>query len=125
MSNTDLRVTIIRTDGGTQSRVQIRQEAAKWRIRTLSHGTDCAVCGFWIHSLLRLHHIIPVSRGGVNRPENLVYLCPNCHAMVHEMARLLRNRKSGDGYFEFKARLSDLYDDDEVGLIQYYAGQAK
>jgi len=43
----------------------------------------CYVCGFSIDIALRVHHIIPVSLGGTDEMENLVLLCPNCHALVH------------------------------------------
>jgi 5-methylcytosine-specific restriction endonuclease McrA len=97
----------------------------KWRKATLAQGSECEICGFWIHSILRLHHVIPVSRDGVNRPENLVYLCPNCHAIVHEAAKRLRDKKSGDRYFEFKRQLSDVYDDNQIATIENYAVQAR
>ncbi len=29
------------------------------------------------------HHILPVSKGGANVPENLMALCPSCHNKVH------------------------------------------
>lgn len=32
--------------------------------------------------LLHAHHIISVSRGGSDNPENLVLLCANCHAIA-------------------------------------------
>ncbi|MEN8007670.1 MAG: HNH endonuclease [Candidatus Krumholzibacteriota bacterium] len=33
---------------------------------------------------LDIHHIVPRSAGGNNDPENLVTLCPACHALCHE-----------------------------------------
>ncbi|MBW1992993.1 MAG: HNH endonuclease [Deltaproteobacteria bacterium] len=33
---------------------------------------------------LDFHHLIPVSREGSNRLENLLPLCPNCHALHHK-----------------------------------------
>jgi 5-methylcytosine-specific restriction endonuclease McrA len=41
----------------------------------------CIICGFDIAT--RVHHIIPISEGGINHPSNLAVLCPNHHAMVH------------------------------------------
>jgi hypothetical protein len=32
---------------------------------------------------LEVHHIQYVSEGGSNKPENLLVLCPNCHAQHH------------------------------------------
>lgn len=42
----------------------------------------CAVGGF--DRVVNLHHIIPTSEGGLSKEENLVYLCPNHHEMVHK-----------------------------------------
>lgn len=36
--------------------------------------------------LLELHHIIPVSQGGMDNPENLITLCRDCHKAVHSKA---------------------------------------
>lgn len=41
----------------------------------------CAVCGR--SDYVVLHHIVPVSRGGLNEYENYVGLCGCCHALVH------------------------------------------
>lgn len=30
-----------------------------------------------------VHHIVPVSRGGSNHPDNLISLCKECHRKVH------------------------------------------
>ncbi|MDO8496822.1 MAG: HNH endonuclease signature motif containing protein [bacterium] len=32
---------------------------------------------------LDIHHLIPVSSNGGNSPDNLLALCPNCHALHH------------------------------------------
>jgi hypothetical protein len=32
---------------------------------------------------LDIHHLVPVSEDGVNVAENLLALCPNCHALHH------------------------------------------
>jgi len=32
---------------------------------------------------LEVHHVIPLSEGGSDTPENCVALCPNCHRAVH------------------------------------------
>ncbi len=33
---------------------------------------------------LDIHHVIAVSGGGGNTPDNLLALCPNCHALHHK-----------------------------------------
>ncbi|HBC3450905.1 TPA: HNH endonuclease [Vibrio parahaemolyticus] len=32
---------------------------------------------------LEVHHIIPLSQGGLDSPENVISLCPNCHREIH------------------------------------------
>ena len=45
-------------------------------------GADGKRCGSdrWIH----LHHVVPVARGGTDDPTNLVCLCSEHHALVHQ-----------------------------------------
>lgn len=38
---------------------------------------------------LNSHHIIPLYLGGPDVPTNRIWLCPNAHANVHEVLRLL------------------------------------
>lgn len=49
----------------------------------LEAGYRCAnpVCRQII--TIDVHHIVPVKEGGGNKPDNLLALCPNCHALVH------------------------------------------
>lgn len=47
----------------------------------------CFVCGFDCTPVLAIHHIEHLSSGGDNQPDNLIPLCPNCHAMVHKIKR--------------------------------------
>jgi len=35
------------------------------------------------HKATEEHHIIPKSQGGTDEPKNKVFLCRECHAMVH------------------------------------------
>ncbi len=58
-------------------------------------GYDCAVCGMNFekeygelgHNFIHVHHIIPVSKLGsgyiINPLQDLIPVCPNCHAMLH------------------------------------------
>jgi predicted HNH restriction endonuclease len=39
-----------------------------------------------------LHHVIPVAKGGGNEADNLVVLCPNCHAMAHRIRKFVVGR---------------------------------
>ena len=59
------------------------------------HGLDCKVCGMNFKDIygelgenfIHVHHIVPLSEMEnsykLNPREDLVPLCPNCHAMVH------------------------------------------
>lgn len=46
----------------------------------------CRNCGR-TDVLLQVHHIVPLSRGGTNRDENLVTLCDECHKRIHPHMR--------------------------------------
>jgi len=62
----------------------------------LIHGTDCKVCGFSFESrygfigrgYIHVHHVTPLSKMGenykVNPSNDLIPVCPNCHAMLHK-----------------------------------------
>lgn len=45
----------------------------------------CELCGDFAPWILELHHIVPVSHLGDGWPENLVALCPNCHAIAEKL----------------------------------------
>lgn len=44
------------------------------------------------------HHIYPLGMGGLDTPENVVWVCPTAHANTHEMLRLMlaAGRSIGD-----------------------------
>lgn len=46
-------------------------------------GYRCAVPTCRTILTLDLHHIIEVNKDGGNEPDNLICLCPNCHALYH------------------------------------------
>ena len=48
----------------------------------------CQLCGSYRH--LQIHHIKPRSRGGDNSEANLLTLCSDCHAEVHNRNLLLK-----------------------------------
>lgn len=43
----------------------------------------CFACKEYFPNILAKHHIKPVSKDGESWIENIVRLCPNCHALVH------------------------------------------
>lgn len=59
------------------------------------HGTNCKVCNINFNDVygdlgkdfIHIHHIIPIHKIGkiykVNYKEDLIPVCPNCHAMLH------------------------------------------
>lgn len=62
----------------------IRAVAKSWRPLIIHRSQGkCEVCGFYCPAILRIHHKRPVAKGGNSREENLIALCPNCHAIVH------------------------------------------
>jgi len=61
------------------------------------HGVTCKACSFNFYKyygdygkgLIHIHHKVPISEYGGSRKvdpkEDLIPLCPNCHAIVHRM----------------------------------------
>lgn len=52
-------------------------------------GIVCVVCGFSFSHAIARHHILPVSEGGKNDSDNLIWLCANCHAVIHSLKKWL------------------------------------
>jgi 5-methylcytosine-specific restriction endonuclease McrA len=52
----------------------IRTQAIK------KYGEKCELCGYGL--ALDTHHIIPKNQGGNHKIDNLMVLCPNCHALL-------------------------------------------
>lgn len=44
----------------------------------------CSNCGAVGET--QIHHVVPRSRGGSDRPENLVHLCLDCHGKAHDVS---------------------------------------
>lgn len=52
------------------------------RDRFISMNPTCAVCG---KPATEVHHIVPLNIGGANHSkENLMAVCHECHAAIHE-----------------------------------------
>jgi hypothetical protein len=80
------------------------RERAKLPIKTVTivlteAGYRCAVPTCRNILALDLHHILEVSAGGGNGPENLVALCPTCHALYH------RGTIKQDSIYAYKSML--------------------
>lgn len=69
-----------------ETTVSQRLDSAEWirsRKESLSRdGHQCVNCG--AQTNLEVHHVVPLSRGGTNKPTNLVTVCRSCHAGSHE-----------------------------------------
>ena len=79
-----------------QITVNVYERDRKARAKCIEHyGLDCKVCGFNFEKVygdigegyIHVHHIKPVSEIGksykINPINDLVPVCPNCHAMLH------------------------------------------
>ena len=55
-------------------------------------GRKCAICRSPHH--VQVHHIVPKERGGTDRIENGIPLCPNCHDQVHSPSASGRTTRS-------------------------------
>jgi len=65
-------------------RVWIRAQAIK------EYGRKCELCGY--NAVIDTHHIIPKKMGGPHEINNLIVLCPNCHALITRRYFTLKNR---------------------------------
>jgi len=63
----------------------VRRQAIK------KYGKDCAICGYSLH--IEVHHITPYKEGGNHELDNLMVLCPNCHALVTRKRIILEKRR--------------------------------
>jgi 5-methylcytosine-specific restriction endonuclease McrA len=44
----------------------------------------CSLCGWHVDGIVcDIHHIVERKNGGTNEHDNLTYICPNCHRLVH------------------------------------------
>lgn len=91
--------------GDTPRARQRRNNNSNYKYRLYKMGKNsCEACGWqppvvlmknrWCYRglILELHHVVPVASGGVDEPDNLVLLCPNCH----RIADILTERKRRD-----------------------------
>ena len=64
-------------------------------IRSLAinkYGDKCELCTY--NLTIDVHHILPKHKGGPHEIDNLMILCPNCHALVTRDFIKLKNRKN-------------------------------
>lgn len=82
---------IIKKDNGRINKYGINKDFSTWnalskKVTTFNKKSSlmdyCYICGFT--EALHKHHIQPSSQGGSNKVSNIIKLCPNCHALVHQ-----------------------------------------
>lgn len=56
----------------------------------------CEICMNEVVTALDKHHAVPVSEGGKRARWNVVYLCANCHRLVHRWMKLERKLKESE-----------------------------
>lgn len=69
----------------TMRRIRIRELRKAERLGVKK--TSCEICGTSVGELY-MHHIVPVSLGGLSTPDNIITLCSKCHKRVHKELRL-------------------------------------
>jgi len=55
------------------------------------YGNKCELCGYRL--IVETHHILPKNKGGLHEINNLMVLCPNCHALITKRHLSLKSRK--------------------------------
>ena len=53
-----------------------------------SDGLSCGICGL-PYPILHKHRIKPGKEGGTYQKDNVTWLCPNCHTLVHSREYVL------------------------------------
>lgn len=68
---------------GTKYNKGVKIKALAVLVREL-RGAKCEDCGYdTVPGILEIHHVVRKADGGSDAIENLVLLCPNCHAIRH------------------------------------------
>ena len=71
---------------------EIKKHKAWVRLQAIKkYGGECELCGYKM--AIDTHHIIPKYKGGPHEIENLMIVCPNCHALITRGKLILNNRK--------------------------------
>lgn len=69
----------------------IKKHKAWVRLQAIKkYGTACELCGYKLS--IDTHHIIPKHKGGLHTIENLMVICPNCHALITRKLIELKDR---------------------------------
>jgi len=74
--------------------IQNKNDARKINAKKIIRESDgCVICGNTFKPILVVHHKKLICVGGESDGNNLIVLCPNCHAIAH---RIIEARESGD-----------------------------
>jgi hypothetical protein len=85
-------------------------------------GYRCAIPTCRTILALDMHHMWEVSAGGGDAPENLIALCPTCHALYH------RGIITADSIYLYKAMLVAItraFDAETIDYLLFLEAQAK
>lgn len=63
----------------------IRSQAIK------QYGDRCELCGYEL--AVDTHHVIPKHKGGPHEVDNLMVVCPNCHALITRRKIFIESRQ--------------------------------
>lgn len=73
-------------------RGEIQKHKAWVRAQAIKkYGSTCELCNY--NMTVDTHHIVPKYRGGPHEIDNLMVICPNCHALVTRKKVEIKNRK--------------------------------
>jgi hypothetical protein len=71
---------------------EIKKHKAWIRMQAIKkYGDKCELCGYGL--TVETHHILPKNKGGLQEINNLMVLCPNCHALLTLGCLNLKSRK--------------------------------
>ena len=74
-------------DGASHSKFilgrALKDKMARHRFLNKGKTPVCEKCENENWNILQVHHILEKSKGGSNELNNLLLLCPNCHAIEH------------------------------------------
>jgi hypothetical protein len=79
--------------------------------------SNCLTCGIKTTDLYK-HHIVPVSRGGLEYEGNLISVCGTCHGKIHgklDMSYLTAfEKRHGDSFAAYMAELDSVESDEQL-----------
>ena len=77
-----------------QNSIKIKRNTSL-AIRYKEKHSKCVNCGCEDFNMLMVHHIVPLSNGGLDVESNMVTLCAECHNRAHGKA--WNNKKGSSG----------------------------